>query len=79
MEVGIVKKSPSSDLVCAVEDETALAAFTKMSRADLLALPILDSHGKIVGNLSASDLRGKTGANLEMFNLPVRDFIKVGH
>lgn len=42
LDVGICNKSPSSTLFCASEDETVLAAYRKMGRADLLALPVVD-------------------------------------
>ncbi|KAJ1984476.1 hypothetical protein H4R34_000623 [Dimargaris verticillata] len=53
-----------------------LHALRRMDEANHTAAAVVDSDGTIVGNLSASDLRGLTEENLALLNRPVMDFLQ---
>eukprot|EP01123_Difflugia_compressa_P007610 TRINITY_DN2069_c1_g1_i1.p1 TRINITY_DN2069_c1_g1~~TRINITY_DN2069_c1_g1_i1.p1 ORF type:complete len:315 (-),score=54.57 TRINITY_DN2069_c1_g1_i1:172-1053(-) len=57
---------------------SALEGFKTMTLDKVPAVAILE-NGKIVGNLSASDLRGITGRRLKKTVLPVRQFLECIH
>ncbi|KAJ1910266.1 hypothetical protein IWQ60_010739 [Tieghemiomyces parasiticus] len=57
------------------EDEPVLRAYALMDQEDRSAAAVLDSEGRIVGNLSASDLRGLTEDNLTSLMAPVKVFL----
>ena len=39
------------------EDEKVLKAFEMMSQYNVHGIPVLDAEGKIIGNISVSDMR----------------------
>jgi len=56
--------------------ERALKAFIKMDEHDLSAVAIVDLQDHLVGNLSASDLRGIQSKDfVRLLSLPVLDFV----
>jgi len=61
-------------LTCITTDETAIDGFLKMLDAKAEACAVVDSQGKIVASLSASDLRGMTDEKLKTIFLPVLEF-----
>lgn len=55
-----------------------LLAYRQMVQDDLLALPVVDSNGSLLGNLSSSDLRGLTIENAKSVLSPVSEFLNLG-
>eukprot|EP01116_Phalansterium_solitarium_P008204 TRINITY_DN216_c0_g1_i2.p1 TRINITY_DN216_c0_g1~~TRINITY_DN216_c0_g1_i2.p1 ORF type:complete len:495 (-),score=130.28 TRINITY_DN216_c0_g1_i2:129-1532(-) len=55
--------------------ESALEGFMRLRYEDVSGIAIVDLEGKLVGNLSASDLRGMTADRFEAMRLPVLDFL----
>jgi CBS domain-containing protein len=58
---------------------SALFGFKEMSVESCYALAVVDASGKIIGNLSASDLRGLTPNNLQKIARPVMEFLATQH
>jgi hypothetical protein len=56
--------------------ERALDGFMKIQRNFISAVAIVDDDGKLIGTLSASDLRGIDGHRLKLMLLPALDFLK---
>jgi len=56
--------------------ESALDGFRRASELDVTALAVVDASGKLVGTLSASDLRSLDLNNLKDIQLPVLEFLK---
>jgi len=67
----------SSSIVSMKESESALVGFRRMEMEKVFALPILDESGSIVGNLSASDVRGLNTKEISKVLLPVNEFLAV--
>jgi len=61
-------------LVTVTADKSALHAFQKMQQEGISAIPVVDGDGKIVGQISASDLRGITTEKLPEVLGTVKDF-----
>jgi len=58
-------------------DLKAIHAFQKLYSLRTSALPIVDSHGKLMGSLSASDLRGITAEEVDrLLSFPVLEFLE---
>ncbi|KAJ3126015.1 hypothetical protein HK098_007953 [Nowakowskiella sp. JEL0407] len=75
-DLGLVH--PDKKLIAMSETDTAFDGYKIMSKTNVPALPILNSNGSIVGNLSSSDLRGITPEKLTNLTLPVLDYLKLG-
>jgi len=73
-ELGIQPKP----VVSITSSTTALEGFKTMSLEKVTALAITD-NGKLVGNLSASDLRGLTRRRLHKVVTPVKHFLETMH
>jgi len=61
------------------KSERALQGFQKMVENKISAIAVVDEIGHLVGNLSASDLRGLDLENFKSVRKPVLDFIKGQH
>jgi CBS domain-containing protein len=59
-----------------LESHTALHGFRTCYLDNISGLPVIDSNGKVVANLSASDLRGMSAARVPTINLPVFEFLE---
>jgi len=57
-------------------DEAAFQGFLQIATENIHAIAIVDNEGKIVGTLSASDLRGLTSEGLPNLNKPVYQYCK---
>jgi len=55
-------------------NERAIDGFFKMLEHEVSACPVVDEQGRLVTNLSASDLRGLASENLGTISLPVMQF-----
>ena len=67
-------------LACAGAGAPAVEALAAMRRLDVSALAVLsDDDGELVGNLSASDLRGVVAASLEALAEPVQPLLRRLH
>jgi len=67
----------SGQLVQASAEDNLLSCLRRMALEDVIALPIVDEAGKLVANLSASDLRGVTADSLAAVILqPAIDFVR---
>jgi len=60
-------------------NHTALRGFQIMRLQQVNALAITDEHGKLLGTLSGSDLRGLSHDKVANVLLPVMDFLKSQH
>ncbi|KAJ3091473.1 hypothetical protein HK102_000419 [Quaeritorhiza haematococci] len=76
-ELGLV--GPTKKVVTMAATESALDGIRRMKTNKILALPIVDSEGKILSTLSASDLRGITVEKLVQLCLPVVDYLKTSN
>ena len=63
-------------LCVSASETTALEAFALMDAERVSALGICDDEFKIVANISISDLRGITPANLHRLSLNVDEFLR---
>jgi CBS domain-containing protein len=68
-----------SNLVCASSKEPSLLVFQRMYSNGVKAVPIMNDKGELVGNLSATDLRGLSSKTLSMVKLPVLEFLQAAH
>ena len=71
-EAGLVRGS----VVTMRDNETAMQGYARMATKRLLAIPVVDTAGLVVGTLSASDLRGLSKNTLEFVRLPALDFVE---
>jgi CBS domain-containing protein len=58
------------------EHTTTIKAFCHLVRNNVSALAVLDRQQKLIGTISASDLRGITDESLNKLTLPVLDFLQ---
>lgn len=65
----------SYPLVSIPPNTSALEGFNRMYEAGKSAVAVVNQRGELVGNLSASDLRGLTLEEIDALGLPVLDFI----
>jgi len=73
-DLGLV---PLSHVVRSVNEEsTARQCFQKMFEFNVTALPILNQNSRIIGCISATDLRGLTSLSLDTLDLPVLEFLQ---
>ncbi|EFC44027.1 predicted protein [Naegleria gruberi] len=56
--------------------ENVLHAMKELAKANVSALPVVDHHGHLVGNFSASDLRGFYLDRIPHFELTTRTFLE---
>jgi CBS domain-containing protein len=71
-DIGLLNTRVVSIFTC----NKAVDGFQKMYDNNINAVPVLDENtGKIVANLSASDLRGITYENIASVKMPVLDFL----
>jgi len=77
-ELGLVNPLfASKDLITVSKQDTALAGFTLVfENQKTHAVAVTDSEGKLIANLSASDLRGITSEALPQLLLPIEDFLR---
>jgi len=68
----------TSDIVSVRDSEKAINAFRKMHEHKVSALPVLDANGRVVGNISESDLKAiKCNAQyLKLLFLPVSEYLE---
>jgi len=77
---------PESKPVCAIKsDELVITAFQQISRDHVSGLAVVNQEGKLVGNISASDIK-HAGLNYYFshipalvydLSLPIEDFLKI--
>jgi len=63
------------DVVSHSKDHSMLSALLSCYNNGVNGLAVLDEHGKIVGNLSASDLVGITSENIILLSLSVHNYL----
>jgi len=63
------------DVVSVKTTDLLLDAFVRMADERVSAVAVVDKEGKLVGNLSASDLRGFSKSDLEHLDRSVSDFL----
>ena len=63
-------------LVCVESSMSALAALRSLYLHQVSAVAVVDTNGRLVANLSASDLRGVNFSNLEMLLGSVFEFLE---
>jgi len=66
------------DVITVRQDEEAIAAFRSIHEHGVSAVGVVDGDGKLVGNVSASDLKviGYDGKLFSRLFVPVSDFVK---
>jgi len=75
-DIGLI---PKEKLEFVDEETTVLGALKKMSDLHISGLPVLSKDGKIVTNLSASDLVGISEDSLVLLTRPVSEFLNELH
>eukprot|EP00163_Fabomonas_tropica_P001051 TRINITY_DN107_c0_g1_i1.p1 TRINITY_DN107_c0_g1~~TRINITY_DN107_c0_g1_i1.p1 ORF type:complete len:308 (+),score=70.59 TRINITY_DN107_c0_g1_i1:110-1033(+) len=58
-------------------DEIVLQAFRTLGQNEIKAAAVVDGAGKLVGNLSASDLRGMSKQFMDKLTLPVLEYLSL--
>jgi len=56
-------------------DHTLLQAFTTIISSGITGLPVTDLHGRLVNNLSASDLKGITEQSFFKLEIPIHEIL----
>lgn len=72
-DLNVVNKEYIQALAISTNDR-AIDGFFKMIEHEASACPVVDEEGRLVTNLSASDLRGLTSERLPLLSLKVREF-----
>ncbi|KAI9106067.1 hypothetical protein DFS34DRAFT_574486 [Phlyctochytrium arcticum] len=77
VKVSLLKRlSNQRRLITMRDNQSALDGFKIITEKKVAAVPVLDGDGKIVANLSASDLRGITRIGLSDLKKPVLEYLK---
>jgi len=66
-------------IISITKETSALEGFKTMTVEKVAALAITDNNNKLIGNLSASDLRGITTRRLKKVVEPVTEFLETMH
>eukprot|EP00274_Cyanoptyche_gloeocystis_P008111 CAMPEP_0196661496 /NCGR_PEP_ID=MMETSP1086-20130531/44545_1 /TAXON_ID=77921 /ORGANISM="Cyanoptyche gloeocystis , Strain SAG4.97" /LENGTH=270 /DNA_ID=CAMNT_0041996421 /DNA_START=245 /DNA_END=1054 /DNA_ORIENTATION=- len=72
-------KSPVTTSSTITVDQPALDAFRLMLETGLPAVGVVDSAGRLVGNISASDLNGFSDRHVAAVVLPATEFLSIRH
>lgn len=64
------------DLSTIKEDEAVINGFLEIEKRRIYALPVVDSEGKIVGNLSATDMKQFSKDHIPSFTLDAKFWLK---
>jgi len=62
-------------VVSVLDTEPLIKAFGAIAETQYTGLAVVNSHNKLVGNVSASDLKGLTLDNFHKLNVPIREFL----
>jgi len=62
-------------VVSVFDTEPLIKAFGAIVETQFTGLAVTDSQGRLVGNISASDLKGLTMENFNQLNVPIRQFL----
>jgi len=68
--------SPYEKVQTMDQDSSTYLAFKKMAETQTSGLAIVDSDGKMVASLSASNIRGISRRNFQLLNRPVYEFLQ---
>lgn len=73
------RKLGYSEVATVQQDEPAVNAFRRIHERAVSAVGVVDAEGKLVGNVSASDLKviGYDGRLLSHLFVPVSEFVKI--
>jgi len=63
-------------VVSVIETQPLIKALSTIVETQFTGLAVIDSQGKLVGNVSASDVKGLSLETFNTLNLPIRDFVK---
>merc|ERR1711974_381077 len=73
-ELGLV---PADNKIVSISStDMTLEGFRKMVREQVQAVAVIDEEGKLVGNLSASDVRGLSSEKVKLVSSPFAEYIK---
>ncbi|KAF0454256.1 CBS-domain-containing protein [Gigaspora margarita] len=76
--LGLINKERK--IIIGHDNETALNVYRRLAENKLLGIAIVNSKKELVGNLSASDLRGLSYESIDSLVLPVLEFLaKLGN
>jgi CBS domain-containing protein len=69
-------KHPKQPIVAMLDSQSALHGFRTMYLDNIQGLPVIDKSANVIGNLSASDLRGITVENMNHLTKPVYQYLE---
>jgi len=78
-ELGLVNPLSGDRVVKINSSDSAFLGFVEMGKENISAVAVVDNEGKLIANLSASDVRGATGETLSSVQLPVLEFLEKMH
>lgn len=64
-------------LVCVDQNMAAIEAFERMIEQKVSSVGVINAKGVLVGNLSASDLKGMGWSDMKLLSLPVARFLMI--
>jgi CBS domain-containing protein len=77
LPVNQIRRVKAEEMVVAhAESNTVLDVLEKMSKADVSAVPVLDSDGKVIDTFALADLAGVRKSSLGMLSSPVLEFLR---
>jgi len=71
-ELNFGRESPLTVL----ESDIAIEAYTRANNSRISAVGVLDHNGDLIGNFSASDIKGLNSKSLTDLSLPIKDFFE---
>ncbi|RKO89629.1 hypothetical protein BDK51DRAFT_40627 [Blyttiomyces helicus] len=74
--ISSILPSAARKLVTMAADESAISGLIRIRESKIAALPVVNTSGSVVANLSVSDLRGVTSVELYNLNSPVIEYLK---
>jgi len=64
-------------VVSVLDTEPIIKAFSAIVETQFTGLAVIDAQGRLVGNVSASDLKGLRLENFNRLNVPIKDFLAI--
>jgi len=71
-----IVKCDGKVVTCVQSTQSALSAFRALTSRSLIAGPVINSSGVVIGNFSISDLRGLTSEDIPDLLVSIEDFFK---
>mmetsp|Transcript_28303 Transcript_28303/g.39972 ORF Transcript_28303/g.39972 Transcript_28303/m.39972 type:complete len:303 (+) Transcript_28303:19-927(+) len=64
-----------SQVITANSKDSLLSAFFTLEKAKITGLPVVDSQGKLVGNISLKDIKYVINSSIQELEIPIHDFM----